>query len=435
LTISTVKQASCGSVVVGQVGWRPWTRVVLRRRADAFASATTKLDDTTRDRRDAETTLRRAQQDVETAEQRLEAVDQHRTDRDTELRELLDSRPYRDAVKAAGRVEGLRREVNSLDGQLTSARGRLEAATAATGRAREQAASARKRAAAAEDKVRNAGDDLLGAAEAAGLVESARRHLPDRDVDALTADHAVRAKRFAELRRLRGEHAKAERQAESSAEAVERAARARSTAIAEETDATAAVERQAEALRQEIRAWSDAAVVARCPDDQTEAWCDAVAELTVIDPETGSVLPGQSVIESMRAQVTAVRGDLAKRQEQPTSGGRRSPIVTGRLARPWRMCGRVPRPHPRHRNCGSVATGQLPTMGRARRCGGASIPSPRRSRPAGATRGRAGRLRPPRRLALCDRRPADRRRPAARRHPAPPSRRRRPAGRNAARSA
>jgi uncharacterized protein (TIGR02680 family) len=297
-------------------GWRPWARVVLRRRADAFASATTKLDDTTRDKRDAESTLRRAQQDVQSAEQRLAAADQDRADRDTQLRELLESRSYQDAVKAAGRVEGLRREVNSLDGQLSSAGSRLEAATAATGRAREQAAGARRHAAGAEDKVLHAGEDLLGAAEPAGLIESARRHLPDRDVDALTADHAVRAERFAELRWLHGEHAKAERQAESSGEAVERAARARSTAMAEETAATAAVERQAEALRQQIRAWSDAAVVARCPDDQTETWRDAVAELTVIDPEAGSVLPGQSVIESMRSHVTAVRGDLARQQEQ-----------------------------------------------------------------------------------------------------------------------
>jgi uncharacterized protein (TIGR02680 family) len=297
-------------------GWRPWTRVVLRRRADAFASATTKLDDTTRDKRDAETTLRRAQQDVQTAEQRLDGAEQSRADRDTQLRELLESRSYQDAVKAAGRVEGLRREVNSLDGQLGSAHGRLERAKAATGRAREQAAGARKHAAGAEDKVRHASDDLLGTAEPAGLVESARRHLPDRDVDALTADHAVRAERFAELRRLRGEHANAERQAESSAEAVERAARALRTAIAEETAAAGAVERQAEALQQEIRSWCNAAVVARCPDDQVEGWRDAVAELTVIDPETGSVLPGQSVIESMRAHVTAVRGDLTRHQEQ-----------------------------------------------------------------------------------------------------------------------
>lgn len=306
-------------------GWRPWTRVVLRRRADAFASATTKLDDTTRDKRDAENTLRRAEQDVQSAEQRLGAAEQNRTDRDTQLRELLESRSYQDAVKAAGRVEGLRREVGSLDGQLSSAGDRLEAATAATGRAREQTAGAREHAAEAEDKVRRAGDDLLGAAEPAGLAESARRHLPDRDVDALTADHAVRAERFAELRRLRGEHATAERQAESSAEAVERAARARSTAIAEETDATAAVERQAEALGQEIRDWSNAAMVARCPDNQTETWRDAVAELTVIDPEAGSVLPGQSVIESMRAHVTAVRDDLARHQEQTRL--RRAPIA------------------------------------------------------------------------------------------------------------
>ena len=45
-------------------GWRPWARVVVRVRADALAAATSRLDQTTKDRRTAERTLTDAEAEV-----------------------------------------------------------------------------------------------------------------------------------------------------------------------------------------------------------------------------------------------------------------------------------------------------------------------------------------------------------------------------------
>ncbi|HEX2298535.1 MAG TPA: hypothetical protein VHH34_08470, partial [Pseudonocardiaceae bacterium] len=144
-------------------GWRPWARVVLRRRADAFASATTTLDNTTRDKRLADEALGRAERSVYTVGNELGTVKQQKQDRDTELRELLESPSYQDAVAAAGRVESLRREVDGLDGQLAAARGRLTAARASVERAGSQASAARNQAGTAEIRAREAVEHLSGA--------------------------------------------------------------------------------------------------------------------------------------------------------------------------------------------------------------------------------------------------------------------------------
>lgn len=299
-----------------RAGWRPWARVVLRRRADTFASATTTLDNTTRDKRGAEDTLRQAEQGVRDAEEQLLGTKQHKQDRDTELRELLDSQSYQDAVAAAGRVESLRREVDGLDGQLTSAQRRLTDAAESVERATGEATEARTQTGTAEGRARTASAELAGVAEAAGLRESTHRHLPARDVDALTADHDARTERFAELRLRHNTHVDAERQAERSAQAVERAARALATATTDEEGATETVRQAAETLREKIRAWAGSSRIARCPDGTVEDWCDAVAELTVIDPETGLVVPSRSVTESMRTHAAATRDELARRKEE-----------------------------------------------------------------------------------------------------------------------
>src|SRR5262249_19427767 len=55
-----VEQTAEAATVVAQfvrTGWRPWARVVVRRRADEFAAATTTLDNTTRDKNKAEGSL------------------------------------------------------------------------------------------------------------------------------------------------------------------------------------------------------------------------------------------------------------------------------------------------------------------------------------------------------------------------------------------
>ncbi|MFF3375419.1 TIGR02680 family protein [Streptomyces sp. NPDC002680] len=305
-------------------GWRPWGRVVVRRRADEFAAATTTLDNTTRDKNRAQDVLEKAQSDVRTATGRLAESRQAKQDQTTELRELLDSQPYQDAVAAAERVEGLRRVVAGLTEQTAAARARQGREQVALNEARRQAGEAQREVGKAEEKVRGLESALRSAADSCGLEASADRHLPTRDVEALSADFGTRADRFRTLRELHTEYGEIERRAERSGHEVESAERALATASGDEREARAEAERQVGALREQIRDWAAQSGVARCPAELVEEWCDQVAELTVIDTETGTVHAGASPTEAMRTHVTAVRDGLAARAEQLRL--RRSPL-------------------------------------------------------------------------------------------------------------
>ena len=312
-----------------RTGWKPWARVVVRRRADDLATATTTLDNTTRDKNRADRDLETARSEVRTAERLLGESTRDKQDRDTELRELLDSRPYQDAVAAAGRVDGLRRTVGDLTKRMENARDRLAKEQTAVDSAGKQADKARGTVGAAELKVREASERVLAAAEPAGLAEPVRRHLPGRDIDAVSAEYELRAERFARLRELHGAHDAAERQAERSAQAVRQSQQALSTARDDEDKARASVESHVDALCQDVREWARTARVARCPAEQAEHWCDLAGELTVIDAEAGTVRPGASVVEAMRAHVRTARDGLTARAEAVRL--RRAPLERRRV--------------------------------------------------------------------------------------------------------
>lgn len=153
-------------------------------------------------------------------------------------------------------MDGLRREVRGLGSQHADAKARLSREQKAVDAAAEQVTKAGNAAGEAEGKVRAASADLVTVAHTAGLADSVRRHLPDRDVDALVADHAGRAERFTRLRELHTEHGSAERKADKSALAVERAQNTLDTARAEENTARTSVEDNLETLRQQVRDWA-----------------------------------------------------------------------------------------------------------------------------------------------------------------------------------
>ncbi|HWE89496.1 MAG TPA: TIGR02680 family protein [Pseudonocardiaceae bacterium] len=326
-----VEQTEAAATAVARFvrgGWRPWARVVLRRRADEFATATTTLDNTTREKTKAQNSLKSAQSEVSTAEQQLKESKQDKQDRDTELRALLDSRPYQDAVAAAERVEALRETVTSLGKQSDAVGARVGREWAAVEGARTKAEAARRAAGEAERTVRATSESVRAASDPAGLAESVDRHLPGRDVDALSAEYALRAERFDRLRELSVVHDNARRDAELSAAAVEQAEHAVATARDEQSRAHDRVEHEVDALRAQIRDWAAAAQVARCPAELIEDWCDAVVELTVIDAESGAVRPGASVVEAMRAHVESARDELTARAEQLRL--RRAPLARRR---------------------------------------------------------------------------------------------------------
>jgi uncharacterized protein (TIGR02680 family) len=328
--VEQTEQAATAVAQFVSTGWRPWARVVLRRRADDLATATTTLDNTTREKNKAQKSLEAARGEVAAAEAELDRSRREQRDRGTELRELLDSRSYQDAVSAAVRVESLRREVAALVRQHREAEARLGRERSALADAVTRTERARRAAVEAESRVTAASAELATAATPAGLDDSVRRHLPVHDIDALSADHAGRMERFARLRTLRTEHDKAERQAEKSALAVERAQTALTTARDEESAARSAMERNVEALRELIRDWAGAASVAHCPAAQAENWCDLAVELIAIDPEAGTARLGAPVTEAMRAHVQAARDALVARAEKARL--RRAPLAARRGA-------------------------------------------------------------------------------------------------------
>ena len=306
-------------------GWRPWVRQVLRRRADGSASATTTLDNTTRARSAAEAELAVAREAVDAAQGELAQARVRERDSGTELRELLDSQAYQDAVAAAGRVESLRADVAGRQDQRGAADQRAQRASAALRAAQDAVEGALAQVAAAEAETQRTADDVARAAEAAGLMASAERHLPGRDVDALAADHQVRTERFGRLRRLHEEHATRDRAASSSGEHLEQAEATQTRARDDEAEAAGAVGTAAGDLELRLRDWAADASVAAPPPELLEEWCGLVPGLTVVDPDDGSVRSGPSVVDTARRHVTAARDRVADRRAQARSA--RSPLV------------------------------------------------------------------------------------------------------------
>lgn len=326
--VEHTQQAAVAVAQFVREGWRPWARAVLRGRADGFTQATTALDNTTRARNEAEKTLREAQQLVALADEQLTTSRRIEGDRGTQLRELLESASYRDAVTASQRVERLRDAVASLRDQVVAAKKRSDAAQQAYVSAAEWLAKVQQETEVIQTRVAEQEAAVAETAPPAGLAASAQAHLAGRDVDALLADHQTRSARFDRLTALHTEHATADGHVERSGQLVQAGEQAVTTAEADEAQATGQVEQDAETLRQQIRDWADAAAVARCPATLVEEWCDQIAALTAIDAQAGTARPGPSVADTMRDHVSGMRQDIADRAG--TLRVERAPVATRR---------------------------------------------------------------------------------------------------------
>ncbi|WP_280274514.1 TIGR02680 family protein [Nocardia wallacei] len=315
VAMQRTEDAARAIALFARTGWRPWARIVMRRRSDEMASATTSLDNTTTAKKAAETQLEQARAALRQARTDLATAKQERADSDTALRELLESRSYRDAVAATGRVAALQRECADLDGQYTAAGGRLERERASESAAAERVTVARAEAQRAGETVTAAERSLEAAADDAGLADAVTHHLPGRDIDALISELQSRRERFEHLRRLDSARAEAERRVERSGHAVERAAQAVENARDDEARALTAVQRDAETLTEQVRAWAAAADVAACSDTVVGEWCDLIADLTVIDDD-GGVPRHASVIEAMRGHLSGVRAIWTDRVQE-----------------------------------------------------------------------------------------------------------------------
>ena len=313
--VEHTKQAALLVAQFVRSGWRPWAAVVVRRRADQLTSATTELDNTTRDRREAEKQLQDARLEVSVAAAELTSNRTTHRDRSTELRELLDSQAYQDAVAAAHRVEALRGEWKSLGDQVSAAQRRAEGLLQAVTDARrhlDERQQALTSQLARTDEVTEA---IRSAAVPAGLAPSVEAHLPHRDLPSLRADHATRQDRFAHLKRLHKDFDAARHRVDISGRAVELKQEAVATATRLYEEAERGVAAEVDALRHRIREWAAAAAVAAVDEGQVARWCELVVDLSTTETaDTKTTLPSPRA--AIRAHVDQVRTRLRERREE-----------------------------------------------------------------------------------------------------------------------
>jgi uncharacterized protein (TIGR02680 family) len=291
-------------------GWRPWASAVVRRRADRLTAATTALDDTTKARRAAEGKLEEARAEVDRLDAERSRHRSRRSDADVERRELLDSQAFQDAVSAAQRAESLREKRTDLQSRHGKAENRVADLERDTAGAAESLSRAKSDVDTAESELAGRVAEADVAAQPAGLAESARRHLTERDAAALHADLDRRTERFERLRELHSTFAEAQRRAEHSGDRVARLAEETERAAQDEREADAEVERAADTLRTEVRDWAAQVSVAMPQHGQVDSWCDLVDELSS-DARGPAATP---VSAALRAHVTAVRETLTDRR-------------------------------------------------------------------------------------------------------------------------
>jgi uncharacterized protein (TIGR02680 family) len=296
-----------------RTGWTPWAKAVVRRRADALASATTRLDDTTKARRAAEKDVTTARTQVTALAEQVVAARQRQRDLGTELRELLDSQAYQDALSAASRVDSLREQFDGLTEQRggverrhTGAAGEVSVATAAVDEAATMAVTAEEDAACAAGRVAEA-------ARPAGLHDSAQQHLPTRDLPSLRVDLTVRRERFARLRTLRAAFDIADRAVTMSANSLAARQKDLTEATGHRDEAREHVTAAVDTVRRQIREWNAVARLAATDERSVEDWCDLVAELTTVDTADVGGARRRSPAVAIAQHIDSVGGGLRSR--------------------------------------------------------------------------------------------------------------------------
>lgn len=309
-SVDEIRTAATRVANFARTGWLPWARTVVRLRADAFASATTKLNDTTTARRNAEQALSDAQAVVVELTEELDKKKQQRKDLTTELRELQESPAYQDAVSAADRMRSLTALLGSLNSQQEIVEDRR---TNERNELTEQAEAAAEAAAKAEEAELDAGaaaDTAAGLAQPIGLQDSAARHLPTWDLPGLRSDLSLRSERFGRLRHLAREHSDAERAVDQAAELLASRMKDLDEANGERARAQQELDEAEDTLRTQIRDWNFGTTITTASDELVEDWCDLVAELAAAGPDDSVMTPAVAI----RRHIGGVRDRIRDRQ-------------------------------------------------------------------------------------------------------------------------
>jgi uncharacterized protein (TIGR02680 family) len=311
IAVEKTERSAAAVATFVRTGWRPWVRATVRRHADTLAEATTALDNTTKTKRLAEQALAAAREQLGAVQEQQFRLGLTISDRETEREELLQSSAFQDAVRANQRVIELSNTVAGLSGQQTTAQTRVSQAQTSAQRAELALQQAMGKLIEAEAEVEAADRVVTERAQAAGLTDSAQRHLPGGDSASLRSDLHARVERFRNLRRLHDLSRRAQQAVDESAKHLERRREEESIAVGDEADAGRALESAVRALQDRIRAWAGHAGAADCTDEQIEEWCDDVTDLTRVDREMGTVAGGPSVTAAIQAHVDGVRERLA----------------------------------------------------------------------------------------------------------------------------
>ncbi|WP_157254174.1 TIGR02680 family protein [Nonomuraea typhae] len=303
--------------------WLPWVRALVRARADRLTSATTQLDNTTRDRKKAEEDLRSARDECRENEQAHRLTKRTLAERRVEVRELIESQAYQEAAGAAHRVEGLRRAADREQEAAAQAKKTLDSAEKARGKAetvlRSVSAKAREAKRAVDDRARAVREK----AGTAGLQRAADAHLPS-DVDALRSAHAGRVERLGHLTELRTRWESAERETDRAGGVVKLREEEESDAEKEAGAAEDAARDLIGELESRLEAWI-AALTETPGDDLLLRWRAAVRALATPDAQRPA-----SLADALAAYVSEAENLL--RDQREDLRGERRPLEERRQA-------------------------------------------------------------------------------------------------------
>lgn len=343
-SVDEIRTAATRVATFTRTGWLPWARTVLRLRADAFASATTKLNDTTTARRNAEQALSDAQAVVLELNKKLGKTKQRRTDLSAELRELQESPAYRDAVSAADRVRSLTTHLGSLNTQRRTVEDRRAGEEHELGEQTDAAAEAASKAEEAGLDAGSAADAAAGLAQPIGLRKSVLRHLPTRDLPGLRSDLTSRTERFDRLHELAREHSAVEQAVDKAAELLARRIEDLEDASEKRALAQRELNNAEDTLRTQVRDWNLGTTISTATDEQVEDWCDLVAELAAADPDDSVTTPALAIrrhIDGMRDEIRNRQAGLVQNKKGLTQ---ERASLTGELAKILENVERPPDP-------------------------------------------------------------------------------------------
>ena len=270
--------------------WGPWADMTLRLYADALAAATTRLDDVTRETRQASDALATARGAVTETESELDQSQYDQRDAQLRYEEHLRSAAYRDAQSATSRVEQL---AHAARLSATAAQQRADDHTRAEGvvrRRQEENTDALRRADQTEQAVHARASEALDAVDGTRIGEAINRWIAEHDAARIHAACREQRTRIGTIRTLLSKADKLDAQAgitESKLDTATRNLDERTNAF---NDARHTLQVEQQAVSNMLEHWATGLGDEAPPFSSRQSWIDAVREASEA-AKPASVLP------------------------------------------------------------------------------------------------------------------------------------------------